>query len=266
MQPWIGEWLSTVPLRPETVTEKSVIQYLNTDLDLVCDTDPALLASELESRGLWVHVTPGDDGQWYLLCEDSNDTEPESNINKFLDAVDSLSEEGRAIWERCSKREFNVGYDCGDEPWSFNQGLSNETLRRMAACGSTFRLTLYPFQPENEEAKESHTAKQHWHMSLRSMFILTTSLAFCLTAFRYWNPRGDFDSIPDSLLPAPLVLFEAAWSYVNFLGVRECNRIAAGRCENRAVTALLMGFALIILFQIVFFFRVIGNFGMSAAG
>ena len=87
------------------------------------------------------------------------------------------------------------------------------------------------------------------------MFILTTSLAFCLTAFRYWNPEGDFDSTPDSLLPAPLVLFEAAWSYVNFLGVRECKRIAAGRRENRAVTALLMGFALIILFQMVFFLR-----------
>lgn len=84
------------------------------------------------------------------MCEDSNDTEPEPNIKRLLDAVDSLSDESRIIWERCSKREFDVGYDCGDEPWSFNQGLSNEILRRMAKSGASFRMTLYPQRPESE--------------------------------------------------------------------------------------------------------------------
>ena len=130
--------------------DKPVIHYLNTDLDLVCDIDPAPLAAEFESRDLCAHVTHGEDGLWYVLCEDSNDTEPEPNIVRLLNAVDLLTDTARAIWQRCSKREFNVGYDCGDEPWSFNQGLSNDVLRRMAACGATFRLTLYPHRPDSE--------------------------------------------------------------------------------------------------------------------
>jgi hypothetical protein len=126
------------------VTETPTIQYLNTDLDLVCDVDPVVLAAEFESRDLVAHVTPGGDGLFYVLCEDSNDTEPEPNIVRLLDAIESLSGPARELWARCSKREFNVGYDCGDEPWSFNQGVSNQVLRRMADCGASFRITLYP--------------------------------------------------------------------------------------------------------------------------
>ena len=136
--------------RLRTQVEPPRIRYLNTDLDLVSADDPRMLAVEFEQRGLVVHVHPGDDGLFYLLCEDENDTEPEPNIRRLMDAVDSLSADSRKIWAQCSKREFNVGYDCGDEPWSFNQGLSNEIIRRIADCGASFRITLYPYRPEAE--------------------------------------------------------------------------------------------------------------------
>ena len=129
----------------------ALIQYLNTDLDLVCDVDPAVLAAEFEARDLAVSVHAGDEGLFYVMCEDCNDTEPEPNILRLLDAVDALTDASRELWNRCIKREFNVGYDCGDEPWSFNQGLSNDVLRRMADCGSTFRITLYPHRPDLDE-------------------------------------------------------------------------------------------------------------------
>jgi hypothetical protein len=126
------------------MNETPTIQYLNTDLDLVCDVDPANLASEFEARDLVAHVTPGEDGLFYVLCEDCNDTEPEPDIVRLLDVIEALSGPARELWARCSKREFNVGYDCGDEPWSFNQGISNQVLRRMADCGASFCITLYP--------------------------------------------------------------------------------------------------------------------------
>ena len=124
------------------------ISYLNTDLDLVSATDPSVLASEFKKFGLNVQVHPGDDGLFYVLWEDFNDSEPEPNIRRIMDAIDGLSVDALGIWAQCSKREFNVGYDCGDEPWSFNQGLSNDIIRRIADCGASFRITLYPCRPE----------------------------------------------------------------------------------------------------------------------
>ncbi|MEM7313681.1 MAG: hypothetical protein AAF497_11080 [Planctomycetota bacterium] len=133
------------------MADPPLIQYLNTDLDLVCDVAPALLAAEFEARDFAVNVHSGDDGLFYLICEDDNDTEPEPNIVRLLDAVDALTDGARELWDRCTKREFDVGYDCGDEPWAFNQGLSNDVLRRMADCGATFRITIYPQRPDSDK-------------------------------------------------------------------------------------------------------------------
>ena len=136
----------------KTLPDPPVIQYRNTDLDLVTDIDPAPLVAEFESRGLSAQVTTGGCGLWYVICEDENETEPEPepepNIVRLLDAVESLSDPARVIWQHCSKCEFDVGYDCGDEPRAFNQALSNDVLRRIAACGATFSITLYPYRPD----------------------------------------------------------------------------------------------------------------------
>jgi hypothetical protein len=62
----------------------------------------------------------------------------------MLAIVESLNEPIRSLWDRCTRREFNIGYDCGAEPWAFNQGLSTALLGRLAAAGASLRITLYP--------------------------------------------------------------------------------------------------------------------------
>jgi hypothetical protein len=62
----------------------------------------------------------------------------------MLAVVEALDPPLRSVWAGCSRREFNVGYDCGLEPWAFSQGLSAEILGRMASAGASLRVTLYP--------------------------------------------------------------------------------------------------------------------------
>jgi hypothetical protein len=62
----------------------------------------------------------------------------------MLDAIEAIDEPAKELWRACTKREFNIGYDCGDEPWAFNNGLSNRTLDRIARLGASLRITLYP--------------------------------------------------------------------------------------------------------------------------
>jgi len=126
------------------------IQYLNTDLDLRSRDDLSSLTSALESRGVSaLHSAMGDDGLWHGTFEtDESFDEPDANIAAMLDAIESLASELRATWFRCELREFNIGYDCGDQPWAFNQGLRSEILGRMAAAGASLRFTLYPDRPD----------------------------------------------------------------------------------------------------------------------
>lgn len=124
----------------------AVISYLNTDLDLTSADDLTALAAAFEAAGVFpLRVTRGEDGLWYACFEtDEQHTEPEPNIAAMLAVVESLAPPLRPIWAGCSRREFNIGYDCGLEPWAFNQGLSAELLGRMAAAGASLRITLYP--------------------------------------------------------------------------------------------------------------------------
>ncbi len=127
----------------------STISYLNTDLDLVAAHDFALLTNALSERGVdpLGGVQEGDDGQWYAVLETRDypqPNEPEVTIRVMLDAIEAIDGPAKTLWAACSKREFNIGYDCGDEPWAFNNGLSHATLSRIATLGASLRITLYP--------------------------------------------------------------------------------------------------------------------------
>jgi len=136
-----------------------IITYLNTDLDLTSADDLTALAAEFEAAGVSpLHVTLGEGGLWYACFEtDEQHAEPESNIAAMLAVVESLAPPLRAVWTGCSRREFNVGYDCGLEPWAFNQELSAGLLGRMAAACAALRVTLYP---DRDHGTPNHPLQQ----------------------------------------------------------------------------------------------------------
>jgi len=129
-------------------------QYLNTDLDLKSSTDLKPLTSALEARGVPpLHVTQAEDGLWYSILEtDVQFSDPEPNITAMVEAIEALDEHAKSIWDGCTQRDFNIGYDCGLSPWGFCQGLSAELLGRIARLGAAVRWTLYP---DREQPKES---------------------------------------------------------------------------------------------------------------
>ncbi len=133
------------------------ICYLNTDLDLTSADDLRPLAAAFQSRGVPpLHVTHGEDGFWYAVFETLDQhTEPEPNIAAMVAVAESLDGPHRSVWRRCTQREFNIGYDCGAEPWAFNQGLSSGLIGRMAAVGASLRVTVYPDREPHSKPHDS---------------------------------------------------------------------------------------------------------------
>jgi hypothetical protein len=109
------------------------------------------LAGEVVS---WVKHSTGTTGgspersdeEWLdkfkLECAEGYD-EPEPEIAALLAAVEALDPPMRSTWVAGSLRVFDLGYDCGLEPFAFRQGLSAETLARLAAVRATLRFTLF---------------------------------------------------------------------------------------------------------------------------
>ncbi len=126
-----------------------MIRYLNTDLDLASGEDLTALAGALAAQGVFpLHVTRADDDRWHATFETAEQhPEPEPNIAAMLAVLESLDPTLLGAWTSCTRREFNIGYDCGQQPWAFNQALTAELLGRMAAVGASLRVTLYPSCP-----------------------------------------------------------------------------------------------------------------------
>ena len=144
---------------------KHEIRYLTTDLDLRAPLDLAPLSDALGQRGLLAHyVGPGQDGSWSARFGTAYGfQEPDQDIAATLTVIESLDELSQRLWAACISRDFNIGYDCGDEPWAFNQQLSAPTLARIAAVGAGIVITIYPvLETEAVEAAVDILKKDKW--------------------------------------------------------------------------------------------------------
>lgn len=120
-----------------------VTRYLNTDLDLISPSDLAPIAAHLQANGLFpLHIERREDGLFYATFEtEAEHGEPEATIAAMLRAIESLPDPPKQNWSSLTLREFNIGYECGEEPWAFGQALSPDTLHRIANAGLSLRVT-----------------------------------------------------------------------------------------------------------------------------
>ena len=125
---------------------KVIIKYINTDLDLIGEHDISALAAALcVGRMHALYLQQVAEKHWEGHFETTDQfTEPEDNINDMVTVIEGLGPALRNDWDRCSKREFNIGYGCGTEPRSFEQRLGNQLLHRIARAGATIGITIYP--------------------------------------------------------------------------------------------------------------------------
>jgi hypothetical protein len=121
------------------------IRYCNTDLDLTAPFDLAPLSEALAALNVFsLGIHQHHPGTWTSSFETGAFGAPQPNITALLDAIDRLDPVSFGLWKKCTVRDFNLGYECGETPRVFQQGVSADNLARMAALGLSLRITLYP--------------------------------------------------------------------------------------------------------------------------
>ena len=123
-----------------------MIHYINTDLDLVSLEDLTTFAAALEANGfLTLHNERHGDGLCYATFEATDPYgSPEETLQAMLGIIEGFTQPERDVWHSARERTFNIGYDCGSEPWGFSNRLDSALLRRMADAGAALQITLYP--------------------------------------------------------------------------------------------------------------------------
>jgi hypothetical protein len=124
-------------------------RYLNTDLDLVSAEDLTPLAAALAKKKWSVlHAEQHSDGLWRAGFEtwQGSHKAPQATIAAMLKVIEALPKPLKAIWNGCSKRDFNIGFDGGTQPHAFEQTLLPQLLARIAALGASVTITIYALE------------------------------------------------------------------------------------------------------------------------
>ncbi|MBL8850519.1 MAG: hypothetical protein JNG89_12635 [Planctomycetaceae bacterium] len=135
--------------RLSQLPEPPRIRYRCTDLFVMSPVSLEPLRIELEHFGLWGVTHVNDDGVWDAMFQAHAGAEPDAHIAGLLDGIEELSASGRAIWNTCFRRDFDVAYDCGEQPRSVTHEVSINSLRRMAEAGGVLKITIYPHDPDD---------------------------------------------------------------------------------------------------------------------
>ena len=125
----------------------SATHYVNADLEISSGSFLTALSKHFKSKSLTcLFCSQSNDGQWHTtIASGEQHDSAEPSIIDLLKAIESLKGEHDETWKTSSKRELNVGYQCGEEPWFYENLISNDTLLRIAKVGADLRITLYRY-------------------------------------------------------------------------------------------------------------------------
>jgi len=125
--------------------------YANTDLEIDSKEEPFALKAVFQRHEFFAMTEQTlEDGSWLGRYETGEQyREPDANLAGFLGIVEDLEDVALDEWRKCTRREFDIGYMAGYEPFSFSQVLTVETLSRIVKAGAVLRLTIYAADPKD---------------------------------------------------------------------------------------------------------------------
>jgi len=117
-------------------------QFLNVDIDLHSQAGLQELLDALGTKILVLHAK--EEFVSFALSEICES--PAAIAIALSELIGSLPEAARQMWDRCPRKEFNIGIAFVEGASATEFELSRETLERIASLGLSLRFTTYPAQ------------------------------------------------------------------------------------------------------------------------
>lgn len=122
--------------------------FLNVDLDLESSEDLMPLVRALEPSAFALERPEGRVS--FELNAEVSPTGPEPLILEFTKLIHELPPPARAVWDRASRRVFDIGVQSRRHPNHETHCLTPATLRAVADVDAEIAVTIYALLPEDE--------------------------------------------------------------------------------------------------------------------
>lgn len=110
-----------------------------------------------KSAGLEIRDYPPGEDWIYKSYDDKENLVGGTDvlISAFCDLIENLSVESRRIFDKCHRKEFDIGFESGNTLKSFHTQIRAETIRRCAELGASVMITVYPHLNYEYQEKEN---------------------------------------------------------------------------------------------------------------
>lgn len=124
----------------------ATIEFLNIDMDLESKDDLIPLIEELGEKVVVMNYEKGCVNKVSLELSGVFGS-PDCVVLEYAKIVESLSAKAKSLWEGCSKREIDVGFECEGEangaPVGFTERLSLDSIEKLLRLRITMAITIY---------------------------------------------------------------------------------------------------------------------------
>lgn len=128
--------------------------FINVDLDIESKYDISPIIRDFGDKVFILNDEPYSEGSYNLSVE-LNDSwcqqEPEGLILGYIELIKNFSDDAKDAWNKAHKKAFDLGYECGFQPYSINNELSANTINAVTSVGASVIFTLYSVQKEKSK-------------------------------------------------------------------------------------------------------------------
>lgn len=126
----------------------SEVRFLNVDLEVSSRTDLEWLVEEFGGDATKLYCGPSR-GHFVATFEIPGlSGEANGLIGNFCHLVENLPVDARRAWDDAFLKVFDIGYESGSAPKSYQSELRPETVAAVARIGASLRITVYPAAPD----------------------------------------------------------------------------------------------------------------------
>jgi len=118
--------------------------YLNTDLEIESADDLTPIVEEFGEDVICLHNGPWGAHQRAAFEVAALSMDVSSCIRHFCALVQGLGPESRNLWDNCTRRTFNIGFEAGHDRENCEQSIDHDALEQAVAIRARLAITVYP--------------------------------------------------------------------------------------------------------------------------
>jgi len=121
-------------------------EFLNIDLDLESTEDISSIIAEFSDSVIILNREKENNIYKVSLELSGIEGDPEYLFKQYISLINGLSSQAKKLWYGCSKREFDLGFECGHEPRDIQNKLSSKLLGELSNLDASIVITTYSIE------------------------------------------------------------------------------------------------------------------------